>query len=195
MFPAARIGDPVTHDTTAPCGAIGPPVTPPTAGIVMIEGLPAAYMTCTVVCSGETSTGMAHAPPGAGAPPFPIVIGAPTVFINGFPAARWTPSGDTTGCGAFLGDPKLAATRTVFIGGMSAGTAVAEKAARRKERKRQIAAGKAKVAQMPEGEERDKLATATKRFEFNVHGAEMAQLAQNVYRPKAGQPDKPTPTG
>src|SRR5690242_7920853 len=32
MFPAARIGDPVTHDLTAPSGVIGPPVAPSTAG-------------------------------------------------------------------------------------------------------------------------------------------------------------------
>jgi hypothetical protein len=40
-----------------------------------------------------------------------------SVLIHGLPAARWAPSGDTSGCGVFLGDIKLLATRTVFIGG------------------------------------------------------------------------------
>jgi type VI secretion system secreted protein VgrG len=44
------------------------------------------------------------------------MIGSPTVLIHGKPAARWAPSGDLTACGAFLGDPRLAATRTVIIG-------------------------------------------------------------------------------
>jgi uncharacterized Zn-binding protein involved in type VI secretion len=117
MFPAARIGDPVTHDTVAPSGLIGPPlVPPPTMKPVVIEGLPAAYVTCTAICSGATSAGPAHPPPAPGVPPVPIILGTPTVFINGQPAARWVPSGDTTACGSFLGDPKLAATRTVLIG-------------------------------------------------------------------------------
>ena len=40
-FPAARIGDPVTHDQTVPSGIVGPPQLgiPPT---VIIEGLPTA---------------------------------------------------------------------------------------------------------------------------------------------------------
>jgi uncharacterized Zn-binding protein involved in type VI secretion len=117
MFPAARIGDPVTHDLQAPAGLIGPPMSPPTKGPVIIEGLPAAHVECTAVCSGATSAGMAHPPPGVGAPPVPIIVGSPTVLINGRPAARWAPSGDTTACGSFLGDPKLAAQRKVFIGG------------------------------------------------------------------------------
>jgi uncharacterized Zn-binding protein involved in type VI secretion len=174
---------------------IGPPVVLPTAGIVMIEGMPAAHVTCTVACSGATSAGVAHPPPGAGALPPPIITGSATVFINGLPAARWAPSGDTTACGAQLGDPKLAAMRTVFIGGPSVGSELGLKAARRRERKLLIAAGIGGVAQMREGEERDKLAAATKRFEFNMHGAEMAQLAANVYRPNPGEPPKPTPTG
>jgi uncharacterized Zn-binding protein involved in type VI secretion len=122
MFPAARIGDTATHDSVTPTGLIAPPVVPPppTAGKVFIEGMPAAYVTCTVVCSGATSVGMAHPPPGVGVPPVPIVLGTPTVFINGKPAARWMVSGDATACGAFLGDPKLTATRTVRIG-MGAG--------------------------------------------------------------------------
>jgi hypothetical protein len=40
-----------------------------------------------------------------------------TVFINYMPAARWNPAPDIGGCGVFLGDPKLAAIRTVLIGG------------------------------------------------------------------------------
>jgi hypothetical protein len=130
-----------------------------------------------------------------GTPPPPIITGSATVFINGLPAARWAPSGDATACGAQLGDPKLAATRTVFIGGPSFASELGLKAARRRERKLLIGAGIARSAQMPEGEERDKLEAATKRFEFNMHGAEMAQLAQNVYRPAPGEPPKPTPTG
>lgn len=127
MFPAARIGDPVTHDLTAPSGVIGPPLSPPTKGPVIIEGLPAAHVECTAVCSGATSAGLAHPPPGAGAPPVPIIVGSPTVLINGRPAARWAPSGDSTACGSFLGDPKLAAQRKVLIGGptMPAGMSVA----------------------------------------------------------------------
>jgi uncharacterized Zn-binding protein involved in type VI secretion len=44
----------------------------------------------------------------------PIVAGSPTVLICGRPAARWI--SDTAGCGVFLGDEKLLATRTVFVG-------------------------------------------------------------------------------
>lgn len=120
MFPAARIGDPVTHDLTSPSGAIGPPITPPKGKPVIIEGLPAAYVTCTVVCSGATSAGPAHPPPVSGAPPVPIILGSPTVLINGLPAARWVPSGDFAGCMAQLGSPPLAATRTVLVGGLTA---------------------------------------------------------------------------
>jgi uncharacterized Zn-binding protein involved in type VI secretion len=179
----------------APSGVIGPAVAPPAKGVVMIEGMPAAYVSCSVACSGATSAGMAHPPPGAGTPPPPIISGSATVFINGFPAARWAPSGDTSACGAQLGDPKLAATRTVFIGGPSIASEIGLKAARRRERKRQIALGKEKAAQMADGDERKKLMAATERFEFNVHGAEMAQLSQNVYRPKPGEPPRPTPVG
>jgi hypothetical protein len=66
-FAAARIGDPVTRDLTVPSGLISPLVAPlpPTAGVVMIEGMPAAYVTCTVVCTGATSARLAHPPPGA----------------------------------------------------------------------------------------------------------------------------------
>lgn len=118
MFPAARKGDPITHDLLAPSGVVGPPITgpcPPPKWPVMVEGLPAAHINCTVVCSGAISGGLAHPPPPG--PPPPIVIGSPTVFIHGMPAARWALSGDVGACGVFLGDPKLAAARTVLIGG------------------------------------------------------------------------------
>jgi uncharacterized Zn-binding protein involved in type VI secretion len=161
----------------------------------MIEGLPAAHVTCTVVCSGSTSAGMAHPPPGVGAPPPPIVVGSVSVLIHGLPAARWAPSGDTTACGAFLGDPKLAAARTVLIGGASGALELGLKAGRRRERLRQLALGREKAEQMPDGAERTALVAATERFAFNIHGAEMAQLAANVYRPKPGEPPKPAPTG
>jgi uncharacterized Zn-binding protein involved in type VI secretion len=188
MFPAARIGDPITHDSIAPAGVIGPPLVPPSKGLVMIEGQPAAYVTCTVMCSGATSAGPAHPPPPPGAPPAPIIVGAATVLINGFPAARWLPSGDTAACGALLGDPKLTAARTVLIGGPSTVAAVGLKAARWKTRKRQIALARMKVAQMPSGTDRSKLAAAADRFERNNHGVEMARLAADVYKPSDGPP-------
>lgn len=120
-FPAARVGDPTTHDLLVPSGTVGPPISPPAGGPVMIEGMPAAEVTCTVICSGATSAGPAHPPPPG--VPVPVVMGSPTVLINGKPAARWAPSGDIGACGVFLGDPKLTATRTVLIGGPSTGPA------------------------------------------------------------------------
>jgi uncharacterized Zn-binding protein involved in type VI secretion len=118
MFPAARIGDPVTHDMLVPSGIIGPPLQgrPIT---VMIEGLPAAVVGDFVTCTGALVAGLAH-PPQAGPPPaippsVPIVLGSFTVFINGMPAARWIVG--TAACGTFLGDPKTASNRTVLIGG------------------------------------------------------------------------------
>jgi hypothetical protein len=118
MFPAARKGDPVTHDLLVPSGVIGPPVTGPCPkGVVLIEGLPAAHVNCTAVCTGVITGGVAHPPVPPPAPPPPIVTGSTSVFIHGMPAARWSPSPDVAACGAFLGDPKLAATRTVLIGG------------------------------------------------------------------------------
>jgi uncharacterized Zn-binding protein involved in type VI secretion len=86
------------------------------SGPVIIEGLPAAHVLCTVVCTGVITGGLAHPPPPAPPPP-PIVKGSTTVFIHGFPAARWFPAPDLGGCGVFLGNPALAATRTVLIGG------------------------------------------------------------------------------
>jgi len=117
MFPAARILDPITHDQVVPCGVIGPPL-PGRPMTVMIEYLPAAVMGDFVTCTGALSAGIAH-PPQAGPPPavppsVPIVKGSTTVLIGFMPAARWIV--DPTGCGVLLGDVKLMATRTVFIG-------------------------------------------------------------------------------
>jgi len=114
MFPAARIGDPITHDLLAPCGAIAPAMSPP-AGMVMIEFLPAAYVSCLAVCTGVITGGIVH-PPIPGPQP-PIVKGSSSVLINMLPAARWAPSGDLAACGVFLGMPPMAAARTVLIGG------------------------------------------------------------------------------
>jgi len=118
MFPAARILDPITHDQLVPCGVIGPPM-PGRIPTVLIEYLPAAVVGDFVTCTGALSAGIAH-PPQAGPPPsvppsVPIVTGSATVLIGFMPAARWIV--DTAGCGVFLGDSKLAATRTVLIGG------------------------------------------------------------------------------
>lgn len=124
MFPAARLGDPITHDQTVPSGVIGPPA-PGAVPAVIIEGLPAATLGDFVTCSGALSAGLAH-PPQAGPPPsvppsVPIILGSPTVMINYKPAARWLV--DTGACGVFLGDSKLAATRKVFIGDIVGGGA------------------------------------------------------------------------
>lgn len=116
MFPAARKGDPLTHDTLVPSGVIGPPLAGPCPkGPVLIEALPSAHANCTAVCTGVISAGLAHPPPPG--PPPPVISGSGTVLIHGMPAARWTPSGDMAGCGSMLGLPALAATRKVFIGG------------------------------------------------------------------------------
>ncbi len=121
MFPAARLLDPVTHDLLIPCGVIGPGVPVPcpmcAAMPVIIEGLPAAHVGCTAVCTGVITGGIVHPPPVPPVPPPPIVKGSTTVLIHGLPAARWVPSLDVAACGVFLGDPKLVALRTVLIGG------------------------------------------------------------------------------
>ncbi len=126
MFPAARKGDPISHDLLVPSGVIGPPIAgpcpPPTMGPVMIEMLPAAHVACQVVCSGVISAppGLIHPPipPPPVGPPNLIAKGSLTVMIHGMPAARWAPSGDMTApCGVFLGLTALAATRTTLIGG------------------------------------------------------------------------------
>ena len=188
-FAAARIGDPITHDMVAPSGVIGPPIVPPppTAGTVMIEGMPAAYVTCTVLCTGATSAGMpAHPPPPPGSPPPPIVVGAPSVRINGQLAARWVFSGDSGACAVQLGDMKLATLRTVRIGGpMMPGAA---KAVRYNERKQQIAMAKWQIGQMPYGDDREKLEKATERLERNNKAMEMARLASDVYGPDPNKP-------
>ncbi|MGB2821753.1 MAG: PAAR domain-containing protein [Phycisphaerae bacterium] len=117
MFPAARLLDPITHDMLVPCGVIIPPIQGPPPNPVLIEGLPAAFVTCRCACSGVISAGIVHPPiPDPNAQP-PIVMGSMTVMINNFPAARWSPAPDIGVCGVFLGDPKLAATRTTLIGG------------------------------------------------------------------------------
>jgi len=117
MFPAARILDPITHDMTVPCGVIIPPIAGPPPNPVLIEGMPAAYVTCRCACTGVISAGIVHPPvPDPNAQP-PIVKGSMTVMINNFPAARWSPAPDLGACGVFLGDPKLAAMRKTLIGG------------------------------------------------------------------------------
>lgn len=125
MFPAARIGDPITHDMLVPSGIIGPPAPAPcpmcAAQPVIIEGLPAAHVMCSAVCSGVVSGGIVH-PPVPGPPP-PIIKGSLTVFIHNMPAARWSPAPDLGACGVFLGDPKLSAMRTVLIGDVGMGGA------------------------------------------------------------------------
>jgi uncharacterized Zn-binding protein involved in type VI secretion len=132
-FPAARKGDPITHDMLIPCGVIGPPMTgpcPPPMNPVMIEGLPAAHVNCTVVCTGAITGGVAHPPP---PPPIipPIVKGSMTVLIHNMPAARWVMSGDMGACTVQLGDAKLMGMRTTLIGdvGMGSPQAMALKAA------------------------------------------------------------------
>src|SRR5262245_15529115 len=117
MFPAARKGDPVTHDLTVPSGTIVPPEGGPCPGMgqVLIEGPPAAHVGCGVLCSGLTGAGPAHPPPPPGAVWFLVSKGSGTVFIHGRPAARWAPSGDmAAGCGVFLGNPALTPSRTVL---------------------------------------------------------------------------------
>ncbi len=113
MFPAARVGDPITHDLVAPCGVIAPAPTGPAK--VLIEFLPAAHVGCLTPCTGVITGGIVH-PPIPGPQP-PIVKGSATVQINFMPAARWAPSGDLSACGVFLGMPAAAAARTVIIGG------------------------------------------------------------------------------
>jgi len=107
-YPAARAGDPITHDGISPCGTIaprggGPPVN--------IEGQVAATVGFPFACDGKTGIGPAHPPVPAGA----VFSGSSTVFVNGAPLARWIPSGDSGTCGVFLG--KAAGGRTVFVGG------------------------------------------------------------------------------
>lgn len=117
MFPAARIGDPITHDLSTPCGLIGPPPSGPPN--VIIEGMPAAVVTCQLACTGVTGAGPVHPPPPG--PPPQIVLGCPRVFIVGLQAARWVAAPDLGACGVFLGNPAAAGARTVFIGDLGGG--------------------------------------------------------------------------
>ena len=126
MFPAARKGDPISHDSIAPSGVVGPPPTGPcppgVMGPVMIEMLPAAHVGCAVVCSGVISAppGIIHPPipPPPAGPPNLIVKGSVTVLIHNMPAARWVPSGDMTApCGVFIGLTAAVAIRRTLIGG------------------------------------------------------------------------------
>jgi len=122
MFAAARKGDPLTHDLLVPSGIIAPPIIGPCpAGLVIIEGLPAAHVTCSAVCVGTILVGVVHPPPPG--PPPPVLSGSLGVLIHNKPAARWAPSGDIAACGSFLGDMKLLPMRRVFIGGISIGAA------------------------------------------------------------------------
>ena len=59
---------------------------------------------------------MAGPPPTFMPPPPcpPIVVGKMNVIVENMPLGRWVI--DTTGCGSFLGDAKLIATRTTMVG-------------------------------------------------------------------------------
>ena len=114
-YPAARKGDPITHDMQVPSGKIGPPLAGPCRmGSVTIEHLPAAHVGCTVICTGVIANGSVHTPT---TPPPVIVSGSKTVFIHKLPAARWIMSGDVGECKVVLGMPSQVASRTVLIGG------------------------------------------------------------------------------
>ncbi|MBM4032668.1 MAG: hypothetical protein FJ291_12895 [Planctomycetes bacterium] len=112
MFPAARMGDQLTHDLLVPSGLItqGAPT-------VMIEFLPAAYVTCKCACSGAINQGAVHPPAPPVLPPPDIITGSLTVLICNQPAARWVMSGDMTTCAAQFGLPSLIPIRTTLIGG------------------------------------------------------------------------------
>ena len=77
MFPAARIADPITHDMLVPCGIIGPQAPAPCAKCasapVIIEGMPAAHVMCTVACTGVISGGIVHPPPPGPPRPWPHI--------------------------------------------------------------------------------------------------------------------------
>lgn len=112
-FALARCGDLVFHDPTAPSGVIAPRA----GATVFVEGTApttaAATVGTPVQCGGTTAGGPIH-PPGI---PATIATGSATVFVDGLPAARWSPSPDLSSCAAMLGDPKQLAGRTTWVGG------------------------------------------------------------------------------
>jgi type VI secretion system secreted protein VgrG len=69
------------------------------------------------------------------------------------------------------------------------GRAAMSKAERWAARQQQIADAKSKLAGMPPGPERDRLAAATERFELNNTGVEKARLAQHIYDPSQPAPE------
>jgi hypothetical protein len=113
MFPAARYPDPITHDLVTPCGTTVPLPAGPDAQLTLIEGLPAAHVTHGAACTGVIAVGIAHPPAPA---PVPILKGGMTTWVGGFPIGRWAPSGDVAGCGVFLGNLSMAASRTTLVG-------------------------------------------------------------------------------
>lgn len=110
MLPAARLLDTVTHDMLVPSGMISAPM-PGRVPTVIIENQPAARIGDLVACTGAISAGIVHPPPPA---PVPIALGNFTVITENSAQSRWIM--DTAGCGTFLGDPKLVATRKTLIG-------------------------------------------------------------------------------
>ncbi len=99
MPPAARLTDmhtcPMQTPGTPPIPHVGGPIIGPGAPTVLIEGMPAAVMGDTCICTG---------------PPDSIVMGSGTVMIGGMPAARL---GDSTAHGGSI----VIGAFTVLIGG------------------------------------------------------------------------------
>ena len=118
MFPAARILDPITHDLLCPSGIIGPGVPVPcplcAAAPVIIEGMPAAHVLCSAVCTGVISAGLAHPPPPPPAPPPDRQDRQRCSSTDA--AARWFPA-PRRRLRRTARRSQLAATRTVLIGG------------------------------------------------------------------------------
>lgn len=112
MFPIARVGDPVTHDQNVPSGAITGPGVP----TVLIEGQPAARMGDMATCTGAVTGAVVHPPQGPPPlpPPMPVAKASAKILVGGQPACRWLV--DVTGCGAFVGDARMAAARKVSGG-------------------------------------------------------------------------------
>jgi len=194
MFPAARIGDPITHDMLVPSGVIGPQAPAPcpfcAAMPVMIEMMPAAHVGCCCMCSGVTSGGPIH-PPIPGPQP-PIVKGSATVLIHNMPAARWAPSLDVGACGVFLGDPKLAATRTVLIGDLGMGGVPPTAGAGAAGSLSSEACFACRQALVEQGEQSNDpvVRQAAKDLDRLQKDAEYAKLSAHVY-----DPDSPPPPG